>query len=53
MSHLAELDDIKHILAACEGLAPFVAGLVRDLTSGSDFPSRCPANEPPVCLLYT
>ena len=41
LSRLAELDDTKHILAACEGLGPFLAGIVRGITAGCELLSPC------------
>ena len=51
ISRLAELDDMKPILVACEGLAPYMGGVLEELACDSELPSHHPAEEPPIrCL---
>ena len=35
-SHLADHDNTKHILVACDSLGPFVRGILREMSSNSE-----------------
>lgn len=42
IGRLAEVDNTKHIVVACDGLASLVIGTLRDFTSNSAFLLPCP-----------
>ena len=44
IGRLAELDNTKHIVVACDGLVSLIIGTLREINSNSAFLSSCPTS---------